>query len=56
MLPICCSCKKIRDDRGDWNQIAEYISSHSEAEITHGICPECTEKLYPDINLSALYP
>ena len=45
-LPICSSCKKIRDDKGYWNQIEEYIREHSEAEFTHGICPDCKEKLY----------
>ena len=48
-LPICASCKKIRDDKGYWNQIEAYISEHSAAEFSHGICPECVEKLYPDI-------
>jgi PAS domain S-box-containing protein len=47
MLPICANCKKIRDDKGYWNQIEVYISEHSEAEFSHGICPECKEKLYP---------
>lgn len=46
-LPICASCKKIRDDQGYWNQIEEYISTHSQAEFTHSICPDCTQKLYP---------
>jgi len=46
MLPICASCKKIRDDKGYWNQIERYIATHSEAEFTHGICPECIDKLY----------
>ena len=48
-LPICAACKKIRDDKGYWNQIEAYLSEHSEVEFSHGICPECTEKLYPDI-------
>ena len=48
-LPICASCKKIRDDQGYWNQIEAYISEHSEAEFSHGFCPECAKKLYPDI-------
>lgn len=48
-LPICASCKRIRDDEGYWKQIESYISKHSEAEFTHGICPECIKKLYPDI-------
>jgi len=47
LLPICSSCKKIRDDKGYWNQIESYIKEHSEAEFSHGICPECAEKLYP---------
>jgi len=49
LLPICSSCKKIRDDQGYWKQIELYISEHSEAQITHGICPDCLKKLYPDI-------
>ena len=51
MLPICASCKKIRDDRGYWQQIEEYIRDHSEAEFSHGICPGCVEKLYPEMTL-----
>jgi len=50
MLPICASCKKIRDDAGYWTQIESYIKEHSEAEFTHGICPECAEKLYPGMS------
>jgi hypothetical protein len=50
-LTMCSSCKKIRDDNGYWNQIERYIGEHSEAEISHGICPDCTRKLYPDLNL-----
>ncbi len=49
LLPICSSCKKIRDDKGYWQQIEGYISEHSEAEFSHGICPPCAEKLYPSI-------
>ena len=48
-LPICASCKKIRDDEGYWIRIESYIKDHSEAEFTHSMCPECTEKLYPDL-------
>ena len=47
LLPICASCKKIRDDKGYWNQIESYVREHSEAEFSHGICPECMKKLYP---------
>ncbi|UCF94657.1 MAG: hypothetical protein JSW39_11030 [Desulfobacterales bacterium] len=49
LLPICASCKKIRDDRGYWNQIESYIRDHSEAEFSHSICPECAKKLYREI-------
>ena len=49
LLPICSHCKKIRDDKGYWNQIESYIRDHSGAEFTHGICPECMKKLYPDL-------
>jgi hypothetical protein len=49
LLPICASCKKIRDDKGYWNQIETYIKNHSDATFTHGICPDCMEKLYPDV-------
>ncbi len=51
LLPICASCKKIRSDNGYWTQIEVYIREHSDAEFTHGICPECMKKLYPDIIL-----
>lgn len=47
LLPICSSCKKIRDDKGYWKQIESYISEHSEAKFSHSICPACAEKLYP---------
>ncbi|MCJ7495060.1 MAG: PAS domain S-box protein, partial [Deltaproteobacteria bacterium] len=48
IFPICASCKKIRDDKGYWNQVEVYIRDHSEAEFSHGICPDCKEKLYGD--------
>ena len=51
IIPICSSCKKIRDDSGYWNQIEAYIRRHSEAEFSHGICPDCAKKLYPDLDL-----
>jgi methyl-accepting chemotaxis protein len=54
LLPICSSCKKVRDDKGYWNQIEVYIRDHSETEFTHGICPECFKKLYPDESLEDL--
>ena len=49
LLPICASCKKIRDDKGYWNQLELYIRDHSEAEFSHSICPTCAEKLYGDL-------
>ncbi|MCX5854579.1 MAG: hypothetical protein NTZ24_08445, partial [Deltaproteobacteria bacterium] len=55
MLPICASCKKIRDDTGYWNQIESYIKHHSEAEFSHGICPECAKILYPK-HYKKMYP
>lgn len=51
-LPICASCKKIRDDRGYWNQIESYVSQHSEAEFSHSICPDCVKDLYPGLDKS----
>jgi hypothetical protein len=49
IIPICSSCKKIRDDKGYWTQVESYIRTHSEAEFSHSICPECVKKLYPDL-------
>ncbi|MCC6523780.1 MAG: response regulator [Polyangiaceae bacterium] len=49
LLPICASCKRIRDDRGYWQQLEAYITEHSEAEFTHGLCQECVTKLYGDL-------
>jgi hypothetical protein len=48
-LPICSSCKKIRDDQGYWQAVDHYISEHTDAEFTHGICPECMARLYPGL-------
>ena len=45
-LPICANCKKIRDDKGYWNQIEGYIQTHSDAKFSHGMCPECSDELY----------
>jgi hypothetical protein len=46
LIPICASCKKIRDDKGYWNQLETFIQEHTEAEFSHGICPDCMKKLY----------
>ena len=51
LLPICSFCKRIRDDKGYWNQIESYIHQHSEAEFSHGICPECAKKHYSEFDL-----
>lgn len=51
LLPICASCKKIRDDKGYWNQIESYIGKYSEVEFSHAICPDCAKKLYPDLDI-----
>lgn len=48
IIPICSSCKKIRDDAGYWQQVEEYISQHSDAEFSHGICNDCLKNLYPE--------
>lgn len=48
LLPICASCKKIRDDDGYWQQVEVYIRDHSDAEFSHGICPDCFKVLYPE--------
>jgi two-component system, response regulator PdtaR len=49
LLPICAACKKIRDDQGRWQEIDRYIASHSEADFCHGICPECSRRLYLEL-------
>ncbi len=55
MLPICASCKKIRDDQGYWNQVEAYLTSHSDVQFSHSICPECARKLYPEY-YDVMYP
>ena len=52
LLPICAHCKKVRDDQGYWKQIEHYISKHSEAKFSHGICPDCLKKYYPELDTS----
>lgn len=47
-MPICASCMRIRDDNEYWNQIETYLRDHSDAEFSHGICPECAERIYPE--------
>ena len=49
MLPICAACKKIRNDSGYWEEVELYVKKHSDAEFTHGICPDCEQRLYGDL-------
>jgi two-component system, cell cycle sensor histidine kinase and response regulator CckA len=51
IIPICANCKQIRDDQGYWNQVEVYIRDRTEAQFSHGICPTCVKKLYPDLDL-----
>ena len=51
LLPFCSHCKKVRDDKDYWNQIDEYIQEHSDADVSHSICPKCAKKYYPDMDL-----
>ena len=48
IIPICSSCKKVRDDDGYWEQVESYVRQHSLAQFSHGICPDCAQKLYPE--------
>ncbi|UCD82171.1 MAG: PAS domain-containing protein, partial [Desulfobacterales bacterium] len=50
IIPICASCKRVRDDKGYWEQIESYINKYSEADFSHGICPDCAAKIYPDVD------
>ena len=50
LIPICASCKNIRDDQGYWHRVEAYVKQHSAAEFTHGICQDCMEKLYPEFS------
>ena len=49
LLPTCASCRRIQNSKGNWEQMEFYIQKHSEAKFSHGICPECAKRLYPDI-------
>ncbi|TKB28058.1 hypothetical protein FCL47_00775 [Desulfopila sp. IMCC35006] len=49
IIPVCAGCKKIRDKKGDWNRMEDYLNENSEAKLTHGICPDCFTLLYPDL-------
>ena len=49
MLPICASCKKIRDDKGYWKRVESYVSEHTDAVFSHGLCPDCAKKAYEEL-------
>lgn len=49
LVPICASCKKVRDDQGYWTQVEQYVEANSEATFTHGLCPDCIDHLYPEV-------
>jgi hypothetical protein len=49
LLPMCSNCKKIRDDANEWVVLEKYIQAHSDATVSHGVCPECAQKLYPEL-------
>jgi hypothetical protein len=55
LLPICAGCKKIRDDKGYWSQVESYVQAHSEAKFTHGLCPDCIKKYYPELEEASLH-
>ncbi|HTI98009.1 MAG TPA: GAF domain-containing protein [Dongiaceae bacterium] len=49
MLPICAHCKRVRNDQGYWSQVEAYVTEHTDATFTHGLCPDCSEKMFPDL-------
>ena len=49
LIPICASCKKVRDDQGYWSSVEAYVEERSEADFTHSLCPQCAKRLYPDL-------
>jgi response regulator RpfG family c-di-GMP phosphodiesterase len=48
LIPICASCKQVRDDKGFWQSVEKYLADHSDLDFTHGICPDCAKRLYPE--------
>jgi hypothetical protein len=48
IIPICANCKKVREDKAFWQEVETYVSKHSEAKFSHGLCPDCMQKLYPE--------
>lgn len=49
LLPLCCSCKKVRDDRGYWQELEKYFADHLDLRMSHGFCPDCLSRLYPEV-------
>lgn len=56
IVPICASCKRVRDDEGYWKQVESYVTEHTEAQFSHGVCPECARRLYPEYALTPVPP
>ncbi|MBT3377843.1 MAG: response regulator transcription factor [Lentisphaerae bacterium] len=54
LLPICSGCKKIRDDKGYWQQVESYVTKHTGVQFSHGLCPDCFTSVYPEFDLSEL--
>lgn len=54
IIPICSGCKKIRQDTGFWQHVEEYVRDHSDAEFSHGICPDCMKQLYPSLRIQQM--
>jgi sigma-B regulation protein RsbU (phosphoserine phosphatase) len=54
LVPICAGCKKIRDDKGFWSEVENYVAKHTDARFTNGLCPECVKKYYPDMEYPTL--
>jgi hypothetical protein len=55
LIPMCAACKKVRDDHGYWRAIEEYIREHTDGDPSHGICPDCARRMYPE-HFHVLYP
>ena len=56
LVPICAGCKKIRNDKNYWEQVEHYLARNLEMSFTHGMCPECLEKYYPDVSAGRVAP
>ena len=54
LLPMCCHCRKVRDDEGLWSRLEAYVSAHTDTRFTHSLCPDCLRELYPELADSIL--